>query len=108
MRVNHLPFRKESIAIIAKERHVPRSSLRDVFQNASVLSLGAKRRLAYFRGFRGFGPFAAAKAFGIHLRTAFPPVSRAPRGLTVREGPLAAASPQTPWLGGERYSRFAW
>jgi hypothetical protein len=26
----------------------------------------------------------------------------AERGLTVGEGPLAAASPQTPWLGGNR------
>jgi NADPH:quinone reductase-like Zn-dependent oxidoreductase len=30
--------------------------------------------------------------------TPFPRISRAPRGFTVGEGPLAAASPQTPWL----------
>jgi len=28
------------------------------------------------------------------------PNCRAPRGYVVAEGPLAAASPQTPWLGG--------
>jgi hypothetical protein len=38
----------------------------------------------------------------MHLRPAFPQISRAPRGLMVGEGPLAAASPQTPWLGGNR------
>jgi hypothetical protein len=36
----------------------------------------------------------------IHLRPAFPPISRAPRGLRVGEGPLAAASPQTIGSGG--------
>jgi hypothetical protein len=47
------------------------------------------------------GPrFAAAKVFRSHLRTAFPRMSRVPRGFTVEEGPLAATSPQTPWLGG--------
>jgi hypothetical protein len=46
--------------------------------------------------------FAAAKVFRIHLRPAFPQTSRAPRGLTVGEGPLAAASPQTPLTRGER------
>ena len=34
---------------------MPRSLLGDVFQKASVLSLSPKRRLAYFRGLRGFG-----------------------------------------------------
>jgi hypothetical protein len=34
----------------------------------------------------------------IHL--GFSLISRAPRGLTIGEGTLAAASPQTPWLGG--------
>jgi hypothetical protein len=29
-------------------------------------------------------------------------MSRAPRGLTLRDGTLAAASPRTPWLGGNR------
>ena len=49
------------------------------------------------------GPrFAAAKVFRSHLRTVFPPIGRAPRGFTLGEGPLAAASPQTPWLGGNR------
>ena len=71
------------MAIIAKEGHVPRSLSGDVFQKASVLSPGPTRWPAYFRGFRGFGTFAAAKVFGIHLRTAFPPISRAPRGVTV-------------------------
>jgi hypothetical protein len=79
---------------------VPRSLSGDVFQKASVLSAGPKRPLAYFRGSADLTAFAAAKVFGIHLRTAFPPISRAPRGFTVGEGPLAAASPQTPWLGG--------
>src|SRR6516164_9135501 len=46
--------------------------------------------------------FAAAKVFRMHLRPAFPRISRAPRGCKVEEGPLAAASPQTPWLGGNR------
>ena len=46
--------------------------------------------------------FAAAKVFRIHLRPAFPPTSRPPRGLTVGEGPLAAAPLRPPWLGGNR------
>ena len=60
--------------------------------------------------FLGFcrSQFAAAKILRIHLRPAFPAFSRAPRGLPAREGPLAAASPQTPWLGGEQSPRFAW
>jgi len=58
--------------------------------------------LHIFGGSADLAAFAAAKVFGTHLRTAFPAISRAPRGLTVREGPLAAASPQTPWLGGNR------
>jgi hypothetical protein len=37
-----------------------------------------------------------AKAFRGHLRAASPPMRRAPRGFTVGEGPLAAASPQDP------------
>jgi hypothetical protein len=60
------------------------------------------RRSARGGSFLGFcrSQFAAAKILRIHLRPAFPPFSRAPRGLQAREGPLAAASPQTPWLGG--------
>jgi hypothetical protein len=38
--------------------------------------------------------FALAKVFRIHLRPVFP------RGFTVEEGPLTAASPQTPRSGG--------
>ena len=88
--------------IIAKEGHTPRSLSGDVFKRQvsflQVQSVG----LHIFGGSADLAAFAAAKVFGIHLRTAFPPTSRAPRGLTVREGPLAAASPQTPWLGGNR------
>jgi hypothetical protein len=46
--------------------------------------------------------YVGSHILGIHLRTAFPPISRAPRGFTAGEGPLAAASPQTPGLGGNR------
>jgi hypothetical protein len=41
---------------------------------------------------------SASIFLGIHL--GFLLISRAPRGLTIGEGTLAAASPQTPWLGG--------
>src|SRR5262249_14538303 len=78
-----------------------RSLLGDVFQKASVLSLGPKRRLAYFRGFRGFGRIYCGES----LRDSSPnrvPGIAALRADTVREGTLAAASPQTPGLGGNR------
>ena len=58
--------------------------------------------LHIFGGSADLAAFAAAKVFRNHLRTTFPAIGRAPRGCIVGEGSLAAASPQTPWLGGNR------
>jgi hypothetical protein len=78
------PFRKESIAIIAKERHRPAAYQATFFKKqASLLQAD-------------LASFAAAKVFGIHLRTAFPPISRAP---------LVVLRPDRPKIGFARNRR---
>ena len=110
VRVNHLPNRRR-VDADDRQRTSP-SGLSGDFLQRQVSALQAQKLSArIFRGPPGYLAAQNVKAHaivrartlrseGIHLRTAFPPISRVPRRLIVGEGPLAAASPQTPWLGG--------
>src|SRR6516164_6779558 len=68
------------IQATVKHSGLSRSRLYELLSEGSIRSICIKSQKWAQRGVR---TFAAAKVFGIHLRTAFPPISRAPRGVTV-------------------------
>jgi hypothetical protein len=84
VRVN-VSLQKGSIVVIAGKRRCPATFQVSFFKDKYPLSR----------------PKMSPRISGIHLRTALPRIGHAPRGFTVGEGTLAAASPQTPWLRGE-------
>jgi hypothetical protein len=75
-------YRKESIAVIARKEKVPHGLSGDIFQGQVSVLHGQNV------GWQGFISDPRSRELA------------APRGFTVGEGPLAAASPQTPDSGG--------
>ena len=91
---------------------MPQGLSGDIFLKANIRSPGPKVVGRIFRlPHRVFGHVKCqgasdcesskpSRSEGIHLRTAFPLISRAPRRLTIGEGSLAAAYPQPLGSGG--------
>jgi hypothetical protein len=110
VRVNHLPNRRR-VDADDRQRTSPSGLSGDFFQRQVSALQAQKLSARIFRGPPGYLAAQNVKAHAIvRARTPplgrnpspnrVPPISRAPRRLIVGEGPLAAASPQTPWLGG--------
>jgi len=62
IRSEPMPFRRESIAIMAKERHMPRAYQATFFKRKVSFLQAQNVGLHIFRGFRGFGRFCCGES----------------------------------------------